>query len=180
MRNLREFSTIEEYQEAELVYPAVSLIASGTVIYDKSEPIPPTPVIPLSMDTEDNTPVNTLRIDLNFVIDNPNQVEIEGVFAGAEDIGVYNENGYKVCVNTWEDNRIEFYGEAETEQGTDSVEITALTEVATNVYEFVFPSTAYFKPIDSRDDGGSDMQQVLFIVGGVSYPIVYPEKGEPT
>lgn len=40
MRNLRKFNTEEDYNAAELNYPAVSWIVSGdTVVYDKSEPV---------------------------------------------------------------------------------------------------------------------------------------------
>lgn len=42
MKFIKKFSSIEEYEAAELSYPATSLV-SGTVIYDKEAPAPPTP-----------------------------------------------------------------------------------------------------------------------------------------
>ena len=42
MKFIKKFSSIEEYEAAELSYAATSLV-SGTVIYDKEAPAPPTP-----------------------------------------------------------------------------------------------------------------------------------------
>ena len=132
--------------------------------------------VPLSLDSEDNLEVQKIRIDLNPVIGGEVTKSVAASFSMSPG-GFFIDNGYQVNIDS-SDSRINCFGQAEIGHGTPEIKITALTEVDTNVYEFDFGSTVYFRPMDSSDSE-NNMEKVLASEGEADVPLEYATKDKP-